>query len=423
MDEYFLHYIWKFQKFNQSDLKLVDGQSLVVFNTGYHNHDSGPDFEEARIKIGDIEWAGHIEIHRVSSDWRRHKHSSNPAYKTVVLHVVWEHDEEVKITGETIPVLELKSLVDLSLLNKYQQHIQTNEKIACSNHLGKARALSLSTMLDRVLIERLEQKANVLLQQLTEKNNDWDAITYGALASNFGFSINKLSFIELAKRVPFSTIKKNINERLSIEALLFGQAGFLGEQKDAYQEQLKRQYVFLTKKHQLAAPIEKHQWKFGKMRPPNFPTIRIAQFASLLFHHPRLFSSLIGIDNPKEIVELFSFNLSPYWETHYDFGKPKKVLQAKMGRSTQENILINSIAPLLAAYSKYMEDHSYMNRSLDMLEHVKAEKNRLTKEWELIDVKPKSAFDSQAMIQLLSEYCQKRKCLSCNVGVDILNRS
>lgn len=422
MDELFLHYIWKYQKFESLPLKLSDGQELCVFYPGNHNQDSGPDFEEARIKVDSIEWAGQVEIHIRSSDWIRHNHQSDRAYESVILHVVWKHDQMIHINNTPIPTLELNSFVDPLLISKYERYIESNDQILCNSQIKSVSQLKVIGMMDRVLIERLSEKSLRILKEVKSHANDWELITYITIATNFGFATNKDAFRRLAELLPFHKLKKLLQSHQSTEALLFGQAGFLEDVVNPYQHSLKDEYDFQKKKLGLSPPLLKSQWKFGKLRPANFPSVRIAQLASILHHNPKLFIFLIETKNIKEIKNQLQVSTSEYWQSHYDFGKPSKNRDSKIGTSSLDNILINSAAPLLAAYSTHVGDHSFLAQAVEMLESIAPESNRITKKWDHMGIKPKSAFDSQALIQLYQSYCQQRKCLLCNIGVEILNK-
>lgn len=422
MDEQFLHYIWKYQKFNSTNLHLSDEQSLNVFYPGNHNHDSGPDFEEARIKIGDIEWAGKVEIHIRSSDWIRHNHQSDKAYESVILHVVWEHDKDIYISNEVIPTLELKGLVDPSIVKSYQTYLRSTDEILCARQIALVSSLHVHGMMDRVLVERLTDKSATILTELKQNTNDWEQVTYLTLAANFGFSTNKESFIRLARLLPFNKLKKELQRLQSTEALLFGQAGLLEHPIDDYQQELRSEFRFLQQKHMLDESLSKVQWKFGKLRPANFPSVRLSQFAALLHKQPKLFSFLIETGNVKEIKKILLVSVSDYWQHHYDFGKPSKNPAEKMGTGSIENVLINSVAPLLAAYAKYTDKQEYMDRAVEILASIPPERNRITKKWDPLGIQSSSAFDSQSLIQLYKSYCQRRRCLQCNIGVAILNQ-
>jgi len=422
MDEHFLHYIWKHQKYNTQNLRLTGGQSLKVFNQGFHNNDSGPDFEEARIKIDEIEWVGCVEIHIKSSDWLSHGHSSDRAYSNVILHVVWSHDKEILMGGMNIPTLEIKNIVDSGLISKYHSYVAHSDRIACASQLSKVKPIKYQSMLDRVLVERLEGKARNILNVLNETNNDWESATYRTFARNFGFSTNRTAFEQLSLKLPFDILKRNLQDQLKTEALIFGQAGFLAETSDQYQKELKETFHFLKSKYVLKDSMSKSEWKFGRMRPANFPSVRLAQFAALLHQNTSLFSRIISIKHSKDLILSIKINHSSYWQSHYDFGKPRRTILKSLGANTLDNILINSVSPVLAAYSKFSGEQCYMDQAISLLEAIKPEANRHTKEWKKLDRKPDSAFESQAQIQLIRHYCEKRKCLDCNIGVHLLNK-
>ncbi|WP_462251414.1 DUF2851 family protein [Ekhidna sp.] len=422
MDEKFLHYIWKYQKFKTSNLKLTNKQTLKVFFQGNHNFDSGPDFEEGRIKINDIEWAGQIEIHINSSDWLKHGHQYDPAYESVILHVVWNHDADILIHGAPLPVLELKNKINYELLTKYERHIYSKDQILCSNQISSIPNLKIKGMLDRVMVERLHLRATQILAQLKNTANDWEQITYQSIATTFGFSTNKESFIKLTEILPYSNLKKTLSNQLAVEALIFGQSGFLHEAKDKYQEELKFEFEFYSMKYQLRDPMSTTNWKYGKLRPSNFPTVRLAQLASLLHLQPQLFDFLIKTESIVEINKKLKISVSCYWQTHYDFGKVRKRPFQKLGKASLNAIIVNSVIPLLAAYAKYVGEQKYMDKAIALLEALPFEDNRITKQWKALGLEFSTAFDSQALIHLYKNYCLKRRCLHCNFGVEILNR-
>lgn len=421
MDERFLHHIWKFQKLT-GKLRTTDDQELIVLKQGNHNHNSGPDFEEARIKIGALEWAGKVEIHINSSDWNAHNHQNDKAYESVILHVVWKHDKDIYIKNEPIPTLEICQLVEQSEYEKYLSFINQSRDIPCQDHLSSVSSLTFTGQQDRMMIERLEQKSIEILKLIESQNADWESVTYLSLAKNFGFSVNKEPFLEMAYSLPFKVISKNIESTTSVEALVLGQAGFLTAEGDSYQEELRKEYSFLKNKYKLTKRLEKEMWKFGRMRPSNFPTVRLAQFAALLRKNKHLFSTLIELDDPRNVAKELEFSVSNYWDLHYDFGKERKGRSGNVGASTIDNLLINTIAPLLAAYSTYKGDQSYMDRAIKILEMVPAESNQITKKWVAVKKQPKNAFDSQSLIGLYKNYCTKKRCLECNIGLEILGR-
>lgn len=421
MDESFLHFVWKYQRFHTKNLKTYDEQRIIIFNPGNHNHDSGPDFEEARIKINELEWNGSVEIHIKSSDWTRHNHSENKAYANVILHVVWEYDKDLIIDGEQIPTLELKNLIQPRLIKEYSRHIKEANPIACASQNSPKLDMPYLTMIDRLFVERLERKAEEILKSLEKTQNSWDDVCYRMLLRNFGFATNKSVFVQLSEQLPYSILKKNLSNPIKTEALFFGQAGFLVDPVDEHQAKLRNEFDYLSSKYRLPEHLQRHEWKFGRMRPANFPTLRIAQISSLLFERPRIFTELIDSEQI-DVFSLLTFDLPSYWERHYDFGKARKPQKNAIGNKSIENIAINTIAPLLAAYSLFINDQSFMDRAIDLLEKIEAEKNRITKKWVSIGRSPKNAFESQAQIQLFNQYCKKRRCLSCSVGVTLLSK-
>lgn len=422
MDEQLLHHIWKFQKFDCQQLTLTDGTPMHVFHTGVHNHDSGPDFEGARIKINDLEWVGHVEIHIKSSDWMRHQHQHDPAYENVVLHVVWKHDRPIVVNNEVLPTLELQHLVNPLLLNKYSKQLSSPKTIPCANQLYSVSAITKTGMMHRTLVERIEEKAQNIADEINTTSGDWEHITYVTLATHFGFGTNNHAFNHLVSQLPYRILKKVLHDLRQTEAILFGMAGFLnGPLKDPYHQDLAKEFNFLTKKHQLPEPLKTVQWKFGKLRPANFPTLRIAQLASLLHQTSRLFSFLIETVDMDVLRKSLQPTPSKYWQTHYSFGFKRTNRAKRMGRISIETLLINVISPLLAAYSHYRGETQYMDRAILLLESLKAENNRITRKWEKLNMKPQNAFDSQALIQLFKKYCQHKRCIHCNIGVEILS--
>ena len=421
MDERFLHHIWKFQKL-KGKLRSTDGQELIVLKQGNHNHNSGPDFEEARVKIGTLEWAGKVEIHINSSDWNAHNHQDDKAYESVILHVVWNHDKDIYINNEPILTLEISQLVEQTEYEKYQTFINQRKEIPCQDQLSSVSSLTFTGQQDRTMIERLEQKSIEILDLIESQNADWESVTYLSLAKNFGFSVNKEPFLEMAHSLPLKVISKCTDNITEVEALIFGQAGFLTEGQDAYQEELRKEYQFLKKKYHLTQRMEKEMWKFGRMRPSNFPTVRLAQFAALLTKNKHLFSALIEIEDPNRVAKHLKFSVSNYWDFHYDFGKERKGSGGNVGKSTTDGLIINTITPLFAAYSTYTGNQSYMEKAIEILESVPAERNHVTKKWIEAGRQPKSAFDSQSLIGLYKNYCTQKRCLECGIGLEILGR-
>lgn len=423
MNESFLHYIWQFQYFDKTDLQTLNGESLSIFKTGVHNNNAGPDFSQAKIKIGVIEWVGNVEIHTKSSEWLNHKHNSDKAYENVILHVVWENDAEIRRgDGSIIPALELRGRVEEPMIKAYKKLVNSSASIPCEKSFPLVSDLIKLSMLDQALMQRLEDKAKIVHQLVKSNNGDWEETAYQLLLNNFGFKINAAPFLQLAKSLPYKIIQKHSSNLTQMEALFFGQAGMLETKtKDEYISLLYREYEFLSKKYSLyESRLNPAQWKFLRLRPANFPTLRIAQLSSVLYSKKNLLSSFIEARSYNQLANIFEASPSPYWRTHYHFTKKSKALVPDLGLSSKQNLLINTVVPLLVAYSKAKDEPRLMDRAQEILQHVPAETNRITKVWTGLSVSVKSAFDSQALIEQYNNLCQKRQCLNCAVGASLL---
>lgn len=421
MSESFLHYLWQLQYFEKKDLLTTEGEPLAVLKTGTLNSNAGPDFFNAKIKIGEIDWVGTVEIHVKSSDWFVHRHEKDAAYNNVILHVVWENDKQVHQNHAPIPTLELKSRVDSSLLNEYRKLINSPTLIACEKTFSKVDDLIKLSMLDKALMQRLETKANAVSELLKFNNNDWNETTYQLLSKNFGFKVNADPFFQLSKALPYKIIQKQ-NSLLQVEALLFGQAGMLETKtKDEYITALFREYHLLSQKYSLGDfRLNPGQWRFLRLRPANFPTIRLAQLAALLFYSKNIFSQIISIESNTSVQKIFTQQQSEYWKTHYRFGKKAKASVSELGEASIQNIVINTVAPLLVAYGKHKDEQAYIDRAVELLQQLPAEQNKITSQWNELGLKVKNAFDSQGLIELHNNFCQKRQCLNCSIGISIL---
>ncbi|MFZ2905394.1 MAG: DUF2851 family protein [Cyclobacteriaceae bacterium] len=420
MTESFLHYIWQFQYFEKADLATSAGERLTVFQPGFRNAHAGPDFSEAKIKIDNLEWRGSVEIHINASGWNDHRHGDDQAYENVVLHVVWENDKPIKRTdGTVMPTLELKSRVNPDLWNHYKKLFTSVESIPCSNHWPKISALVKLSMLEKTVVQRLELKAQGVMDILVKNNNDWEETCYQLLFKNFGFKVNADPMVQLAHSLPFKVLMKHPAQ---LEALLFGQAGFLEKAKaDEYVIELKREYDLLKKKYNLTSKMmNEAQWRFLRLRPGNFPTVRLAQLAALFAHRKNMFSEIIEADSYRRIVDLLDTDQSRYWQQHYRFGKQSKTKVPGIGKSSIDNIVINTVAPLLTAYGKIHDDVLFVERAVEWLQNIPAENNKITRAWAGIGHNVTSAFDSQGLIELYNTYCLKRKCLECAVGSAII---
>jgi hypothetical protein len=421
--EDFLHYVWKFRLFEREALQTTLGEAIEIYSAGLHNTDSGPDFANARIKIGDTTWAGNVELHLSSSDWEKHNHTIDNAYDNVILHVVYRDDEPVKLAnGRTLPTLELKDRIPAELYSRYHNLVYgTQTVIPCEATIGKLDEFTLKTWFTRVLIERLEKKSDAVITALAVNRGDWEETFYQFLAANFGFKTNALPFELLAKSLPQNILAKHKNSPLQIEALLFGQAGFLnGDFEDDYPNKLKTEYGFLRQKFNLA-PIDNHLWKFMRMRPLNFPTVRLAQFAALVVNSNHLFSKILDIKDVKSLQKLFTdIKTNEYWDDNYQFDKPSKPASKNMGAASADLLLLNTVALFLFSYGRHNQQQYYIDRSLKLLENLPGEHNNIIAGFDSLGVKANSAFETQALLELKNYYCNYKKCLQCSIGNKIL---
>lgn len=421
--EDFLHYIWKFRLFERENLQTVDGEELEIFSAGLHNSDSGPDFHNARIRIGETVWAGNVEVHLSASDWQKHGHTNDGAYDNVILHVVYRNDVPLFLpNGRKVPTLELQSRISEALYNKYHKLVFGNQSfIPCENGIATVDSLTMQNWLTRVLVERMEKRSTNVAAALALNKGDWEETFYQFLAANFGFKVNALPFELTAKSLPQLILAKNKNSPMQIEALIFGQAGFLeGEFKDDYPLKLQKEYEYLRKKYNLK-PIESHLWKFMRLRPQNFPTIRLAQFAALIVQSNHLLSKTLEIKEVKALRSLFTeIKVNDYWDDHYRFDVQSKPSSKNMGDGSVDILLLNTVALFLFSYGKQHQQQYYISRSLKLLENLPAEKNNIITDFVNLGVKIDTAFESQALLELKNNYCNYKKCLQCGVGNKIL---
>ncbi len=422
MREELLHFLWRTKRFDFSNLKTTQGDPVQILHSGDYNTHSGPDFLNARIRIGDTTWAGNVEMHLCASEWLRHGHANDKAYDNVILHVVLEEDVPIaRANGERIPCLEMKALISKSLAAKYQELLHSEYWIPCQAQFATVPEMTRTLWLERLLVERLEQKTALIAEALQQNQYNWEETFYQLLARNFGVQVNTEPFEWLAKSTPLLLLAKHKNSLLQIEALLFGQAGLLeADFEEDYPNQLKKEYAFLQKKYGLT-PIRGESWKFGRLRPASFPTVRIAQFATLIFQSSHLFSKMLVAKNVEEIENMLELKLSNYWLTHYKFDKISKKNVKKLGKNSIHLIIINTIAPFLFLYSKWKQEDHFQDRAFALLEQVPPEENQVIEHWKTLGMEPTSAYQTQALLQLKKHYCGAKKCLNCAIGNAILN--
>ncbi|QDO92533.1 DUF2851 family protein [Formosa sediminum] len=423
MQEDFLHYLWKYKKFNTSKLQTVLGEAIQLLQVGKHNFNSGPDFFNAQLKIEDQLWAGNVEIHIKSSDWYVHHHEIDPAYDNVILHVVWEHDVDIfRKDNSAIPTLVLKDVVSKSALEGYYQLFYKAQKwINCESDFVSVDDFILQNWLERLFFERLERKSSQIETLLSASMNDWEAVLFKLLAKNFGLKVNGESFFSLANSINFGIIRKTQSKAQALEALFFGQSGLLEtEIEDEYYKSLQQDYQFLKQKFNLSQtsvmPLQ-----FFRLRPPNFPTIRLSQLAQVYAKNQNLFSKIIEAKTKQELYNLFSVSTSPYWETHYTFQKSSNSINKSTSNKFIDLLIINTIIPVKFSYSKILGQLN-TETIIGLINEVAAESNSIIKKYNTLKPITSSALQTQGLLQLKNEYCDKKKCLQCAIGNTILNR-
>lgn len=414
MNEDFLHYLWKYRLFNKL-LQTTEGETIEILSPGIHNHHAGPDFSDARLRIGQAMWAGNVEIHVNTSDWLKHGHQHDPAYDNVVLHVVYHHD----LPGfeSRIPVLQLRGFFDENLFFKYHRFIETRLWVPCAAQINIVPETDKALWLERMLIERLERKADLIHVFLETGKNNWEEALYVTLARSFGFNVNALPFEMLARSLPYKVIARHTGNPFQTEALILGQSGLLtSEVSDPTAQALLAEYEFLRKKYQLI-PIAAHLWKFLRLRPVNFPTIRLSQFAALLGKHSQLLSKITSCKTIEELENLFAgVETSEYWRNHYNFDSKTVKKSKRLGHDAIHLILINAILPFIFVYGRAIDNDELCNRALDLYTKLPGEKNSITQNWEKAGMDTGNAFNTQALIGLKTSYCDKKRCLNCRIG-------
>jgi hypothetical protein len=419
MTEEFLTYIWKYGLFDRTSLQSDTGEEIEVIALGEQNSDAGPDFVNAKIRIGNTLWAGNVEIHINASDWKKHNHQYDKAYDNVILHVVLMADQSTERTNTTtIPTVELK--FKKQLYSNYTYLIGNKTWIPCHNNIVRIDTWLLHSWLSSLLVERLESKTQRIDGLLEQYQNNWEEVFYIQLARSFGFHLNGQPFEQVARSLPLNCLARHKNNLFQLEALLFGQAGFLRrEGGDEYESGLKKEYDHLRNKYSLK-PIDIHLWKFLRLRPVNFPTIRIAQFAALVNTSSGLFRRILEKEDMQALVKLFTIHPSAYWETHYKFDIVSAGKKKTLGPDASRTILINTVIPLIFLYGHKRGDEKLKARAIEFLSQLPPEKNAVITRWEKTGVRAESALDSQALLQLRSNYCQKKQCLRCMVGNKVI---
>ncbi len=422
MNENLLQYVWKYRLFNNQDLKTTKGETVQIISVGEHNADAGPDFFNARIKCADTILAGNVEVHIKSSDWKKHFHQHDLTYQNIILHAVYEDDEPIKSSsGEEILTLVLKHRIPKIIMERYEDLQQLQPFVPCQQHWPKVDEFVREAWLRRLLVERLERKSNDINKLMEETRNNWEESFYITLARNFGFKINALPFELLVKNIPLKIFAKNQANLFQIEAILFGVAGFLNDHriKEKYYTDLRREYDYQKQKYKFKE-IDVTLWKFLRLRPANFPQLRLAQFANLIYRSVHLLSKITAQDNAKDIKQLFHCSATIFWDTHYTFSEESKKQKKQLGEDAINNIIINTVSPFLFVYGKASMQLKLQELALDLLEKLPPENNSVIRKWQAIKTVVKNAAQSQALLELKKNYCDAKLCLQCSVGLKIL---
>ena len=425
MNEHFLHFVWKNSLFEITNLHTSRSLPLSIIDPGIHNNDSGPDFLNARIIIDGTEWAGNVEIHLESSMWYTHRHHLDRAYNNVILHVVYKHNRECRTqSGAEIETFIIEPC--RSVLARYNEYMNDPTLIVCRSDLMAVDSYYLRHWINRLAVQRIQNRSEKFSALLAENNSDWEETLYILLAESLGMKVNRDSFVSLARRLPLKLIRKHADNLIQVEALLFGQAGMLGydyyrsKTGDEYYDLLLREYSILKTKYNLR-PMSAWEWKFHRMRPVNFPTLRISQLAALIAGSQALFSRILEADSIQEIYKILKVSSSLYWHSHYRFGVRAEKFSATFGDVMLNSILINVVIPLLFFYGRRISKQELCDRAIDFLDSLPPENNRILREWGLAGIKPVSALETQGLIELRNSYCKNRECLNCHIGTKLIS--
>lgn len=431
--EYILQYLWQHKIFPVRPLTTTEGKNLEVLNPGLLNRDAGPDFIGAKIKIDGVVWVGNVEVHVKSSDWYYHHHDTNPDYDSVVLHVAKDVDREVTSSeGRHIPQMQLP--VPEYVLDNYNDLLTTHADPRCRNVISSIPSIAIHNFMSSLEIERLEYRDSQIAERLRIYNNDWESVAMSTIMRSIGFGINSDAFETLSHNLPMQSLSKHRDDLFQIEAMFFGQAGLLNDERiskanqcnilnDKYYQDLKREYAYLSHKFSLT-PIKSSLWRFLRLRPQNFPHIRIAQLAMMYHQRKVCLASLIGAQEIAEIYDLLDVNVSQYWKSHYSFASPaSREVDKSVSVKSKDLIIINGVIPLMFSYGKYKNDEPLCEKALNLLEQLKPEDNRYIREWRDAGIECSSAADSQALIHLTRNYCQNRDCLRCRFGYEFIRQN
>lgn len=417
MNEQLLQFVWKHRYFDQSNLCTINNEPVFVVNPGTHNTNQGPDFSGARIRLGETEWAGNVELHVQTADWLRHGHQFDKQYQNVILHVVWEHTDPIDLG---IPVLELKGRVPAYLRNQVMDWMNNQLMIPCDLELKKSAIQPSLKWKEQLIRERLNRRSVQITDQLLQLKGHWEEVFWWLIARNFGVSVNADAFEEMARSLPLSLITRHKNQIQQVEALLLGQCGLLNEKfSDPYVCLLQKEYLFLRKKYnlrQIKTPVQ-----FLRMRPGNFPTVRLAQLAMLIHDSVHLFSKIKDLQFAKEVEQLFSVTANDFWHYHYRLENAASFNEKTLGNKMIQNLVINTVVPTLFTYGVYNKDDRYVKKALRWLKETAPENNNIIRIFQMEGMAIENAGDSQALLELKKNYCDKKRCLECEIGLKLLS--
>lgn len=427
--EQLLHYVWKHRMFPLDGLTTTNGQTVEVIDPGLHNYNAGPDFFNAKVRIAGVLWVGNVEIHDKASDWFIHGHDKDPRYDNVVLHVVGVADTEaVTSSGEHMPQMVLS--VPKTVSDNYKRLLTTEKYPPCYKIIPKLARIEVHSWMSALQTERLEQKTEAINQRLKRAGGSWQDAYFATLARNFGFGINGDAFEEWAAHIPLQSVGHHSDNLFQIEAIFMGQAGLLEDDMlpkshrqealaDEYLQKLRSEYLYLAHKFNLK-PMDGKMWKYLRLRPQNFPHIRISQLANLYYNHKAGIDRVLECENADDARQLLSVGVTPYWQNHYTFGVESKMSEKTLSAASLNVLLINTVVPILFAYGRNTGEERLCDRSFDLLDELKREDNNVTRMWEEVGLPVESAGDSQALLQLKKQYCDRRDCLRCRFGYDYL---
>lgn len=418
--EQLLHYVWKHKLFPLKPLQTIEGEEIEIIDTGLWNCNAGPDFFNAKIKINGVLWVGNIEIHTKASDWKIHHHDSNSDYDTVILHIASDIDyQPYRSNGEKIPQMELH--YPTYLVDRYNDLIRTAHYPACYNIIQSLPKILIHSWLNALQIERFEEKTKRISRLMEKYNNNWEDVFFITLARNFGFGTNSDAFELWAQTVPLRAVDKHRDNLFQIEAIFFGQSGLLDTAYDDYANKLSKEYKYLRHKFGFSVS-ENCKWKLLRMRPGNFPHVRIAQLAKLYHKSQGLLSRILEAETTEQLKTMLETDTSEYWVTHYTFGEVSTPIKKSLSTTSVNLLIINTVIPFLYAYGKNRGINKLTIRASEMLEALKPENNYITRMWKECGLEAAHAGDSQALIQLKKNYCDSKKCLYCRIGFEYLKK-